>query len=279
MILVTGATGRIGGRVVRELTAAGAAVRALTRRPGDVRLPGGAVAVRGDLRVAESVAPAFEGVEVAHLCPVPGWPVADLLAYARKAGVRRIVLLSSASLPGGPGLIERQHRANEDAVRASGMPWTFVRPTAFMANDLSWASTIRAEGTVYDAFPDASLAPVDEHDVAAVAAAALLDDDRAGHTYELSGPEPLTTVDRVAILGEVLGRPLRLTVPSPQEFRTTLAAAHPPAVADAMIDVLAAATGTTAPILPGIQQVTGRPPGGYAEWAARHSGHFRRKDA
>ncbi|MEU6718731.1 NAD(P)H-binding protein [Nonomuraea sp. NPDC046802] len=137
MILVAGATGRIGGRVVHQLTAGGAAARALTRRPDDARLPGGAAAMLGDLRVAASVGVALEGVDVAYLFPAPGWPLTDLLANARKAGVRRIVLLSSASLPGGPSLIERQHRANEDAVRASGMPWTFVRPTAFMANDLS----------------------------------------------------------------------------------------------------------------------------------------------
>ncbi|MCF6471886.1 NAD-dependent epimerase/dehydratase family protein [Nonomuraea sp. MG754425] len=275
MILVTGATGRIGGRVVHELIAAGAAVRALTRRPDDVRLPGGAVAVYGDLLVAASVEPAFEGVDVAYLFPVPGWPVAALLAAARKAGVHRIVLLSSAPLPGGPGVIERQHRANEDAVRVSGLPWTFVRPSALMANDLSWAPAIRAEDTVYQAFPDASLAPVDEHDVAAVVAAALLDGDRAGHTYELSGPQPLTTVERVAILGEVLGRPLRFTELSPRELRTALAAGHPPAVADAMIGILAAATGTTAPILPGVHQATGGPPKTYAEWATRHASHFR----
>ncbi|WP_063780715.1 NAD(P)H-binding protein [Nonomuraea sp. SBT364] len=275
MILVTGATGRTGRRVVHELTAAGAAVRALTRRPGEARLPGGAVAVPGDLRVPESVEPAFEGVDVAYLFPVPGWPVADLLALARKAGVRRIVLLSSAALPGGPSLIERQHRAHEDAVRASGLPWTFVRPTAFMADDLSWAPAIRAGDTVHNAFPDASLAPVDEHDVAAVVAAASLDDDRAGHTYELSGPEPLTTVERVAILGEVLGRDLGFTELSPQELRTALAADHPPAIADAMVGVLAAATATTAPILPGVHQATGRPPRTYAEWAARHADHFR----
>ncbi|MEU6718730.1 cytochrome P450 [Nonomuraea sp. NPDC046802] len=61
---------------------------------------------------------------------------------------------------------------------------------------------------MYNAFPDTSLAPVDEQVVAAVVAAALLDDDRVGHAYELSGPEPLTTVERVAIFGEVLGRPL-----------------------------------------------------------------------
>ncbi|MEO3888397.1 NmrA family NAD(P)-binding protein [Nonomuraea sp. B5E05] len=275
MILVTGATGRIGGRVVHELTAAGATVRALTRRPDEVQLPGGAVAMLGDLRVAASVEPAFEGVDVAYLFPVPGWPIADLLALARKAGVRRIVLLSSATLPGGPSLIEQQHRANEDAVRASGMLCTFVRPTAFMANDLSWAPSIRAGDTVYNAFPDASLAPVDEHDIAAVVAAALLDDDRAGHTYELSGPEPLTTVERVEILGEVLGRPLRFTELSPQELRTALVAHHPPAVADAMIGVLAAASGTTAPILPGVHQATGGPPNTYAEWAGRHADRFR----
>ncbi|MFC4010858.1 NAD(P)H-binding protein [Nonomuraea purpurea] len=275
MILVTGATGRIGGRVIHELTTAGAAVRALTRRPDEARLPGGAAAMLGDLRVPASVGAAFEGVDVAYLFPVPGWPLADLLTHARKAGVRRIVLLSSASLPGGPNVIERQHRANEDAVRASGLPWTFVRPTAFMANDLSWAPAIRAEDTVRNAFPDASLAPVDEHDVAAVVAAALLDDDRVGHTYELSGPEPLTTVERVAILGEALGRPLRFTKLSPLEFQTALVADHPPVIADAMIGVLAAATDATAPILPGVHQATGGPPGTYAEWADRHADHFR----
>ncbi|MFB4294221.1 NAD(P)H-binding protein [Nonomuraea sp. ATR24] len=275
MILVTGATGRIGGRVVHELTEAGAPVRALTRRPGEARLPGGAVAVPGDLREAASVEPAFDGVEVAYLCPVPGWALAGLLALARKSGVRRIVLLSSASLPGGPGLIERQHRANEDAVRASGLPWTFVRPTAFMANDLPWAPAIRAGDTVPAAFPAASLAQVDEHDVASVVAAAVLDDGHAGRTYELSGPQALTTVERVAILGEVLGRTLRFAELSPQELRAELLAGHPPAVADAMIDVLAAATGTTAPILPGVRQATGRLPHAYAEWAARNAGRFR----
>ncbi|MEU4571639.1 NmrA family NAD(P)-binding protein [Nonomuraea sp. NPDC023979] len=62
---------------------------------------------------------------------------------------------------------------------------------------------------------------------------------------------------------------------SPQELRAELLAGHPPAVADAMIDVLAAATGTTAPILPGVRQATGRPPHAYAEWAARNAGRFR----
>ncbi|MDF5751355.1 hypothetical protein [Spongiactinospora sp. TRM90649] len=49
---------------------------------------------------------------------------------------------------------------------------------------------------MYDAFPDASLAPVDEHDIAAVVAAALLEHDHVGHTYELSGLWPVVARDR-----------------------------------------------------------------------------------
>ncbi|GII94322.1 hypothetical protein Ssi02_45530 [Sinosporangium siamense] len=62
---------------------------------------------------------------------------------------------------------------------------------------------------------------------------------------------------------------------SPVELRTALTADHPPVIADAMIGVVAAASGTTAPILPGVHLATGSPPGTYAEWAIRHADHFR----
>ena len=78
-----------------------------------------------------------------------------------------------------------------------------------MTNTLGWAPATRADGVVREPYADSTAAPVHEADIAAVAVAALLHPEQhAGRAYALSGPEPLSQVDRVRILSEVLGRPL-----------------------------------------------------------------------
>src|SRR4051794_13443821 len=124
--------------------------------------------------------------------------VDQLVGGFRDAGVERVVVLSSASveLEGGSA-IGRHQAVVEDAVAASGVAWTFLRPNAFATNTLAWADQIRA-GRVAIPFPDAYLEPIHEADLADAAVAALTDARHEGHAYYLTGPESLTQREQVA---------------------------------------------------------------------------------
>ena len=271
MILVTGATGTVGRNVVDHLLEAHAEVRPVSRHPERAALPAGPAAVRGDLAEPDSLRTALQGVDRVFLFPAAA-PLDRFLDLARDAGVRHVVLLSSsAAADGEPSAIGRSHQVHERAVAASGLPWTFLRPGAFMANDLMWAPTVRGDGVVRAPYVQAATAPIDERDIAAVAVRALLDEDpHAGRAYQLTGPESLTVADRVQILGTVLGRPLRLVELDPAQARELMAARMPASVVDAVLGLMARA-GSSAPVSPGVEQVTGRPPHTYAEWVTHNA--------
>src|ERR1700680_668219 len=218
MILVTGATGNVGRNVVEKLVAEGQEVRALTRDTARARFPDQVDVVSGDLSRPETLPAALKGVERAFLFPVPG--LEGFLDLARRSGVDRIVLLSSSAVTTEhPSAIARVHLGNEQAVAQSGLPWTFVRPGAFMANDLRWAPGIKAEGVVRAPYGDATTAPIDERDIAAVVVTALLHDGQAGPSYALTGPDSLTQIERVQILAAALGQALRFEEQTPGQFR------------------------------------------------------------
>ena len=271
MILVTGATGTVGRNIVGQLLEAQEEVRPVSRNPGHAALPSEIEAVRGDLGEPESLRAALTGVDRVMLFPAEA-PLDGFLTLARDAGVQRVVLLSSsAAADEEPNAIGRRHLVHERAVAASGLPWTYVRPTAFMANDLMWAPTVRAEGVVRAPYGQAATAPVDERDIAAVAVRALLDDGHLGQAYELTGPESLTVTDRVETLGDVLGRSLRFEELDPAQARELMSARVPPPVVDALLDMLASRVGTNAPVSATVEEVTGRPPHTYADWVAHRS--------
>jgi uncharacterized protein YbjT (DUF2867 family) len=170
-ILVTGATGNVGRLVVDELLAAGADVRALSARPEQAGLPPEVEVVRGWIGRPESVRAALAGVDRMYLAPHP--PTAsEVAAMAAAAGVRHIVDLAGAD--GG------FWHDIETAVEATGVAATHLEPGEFMANALAWAEEIRTTGTVRDAYPASANAPIDLRDIAAVAAAALLQDGHEG---------------------------------------------------------------------------------------------------
>jgi uncharacterized protein YbjT (DUF2867 family) len=271
MILVTGATGTVGRDVVRQLLEAHAEVRPVSRSPERASLPGAPRAVRGDLAEPESLRPALGDVDRVFLFPAAA-PLDPFLDLARDAGVHHVVLLSSsAAADGESNAIARSHRMHERAVAASGLSWTYIRPGAFMANDLMWAPAVRGDGVVRAPYAQAATTPIDERDIAAVAVRALLDEDRhAHHAYQLTGPESLTVPDRVEILGKVLGRSLRFEELDPAQARELMVARMPAPVADAVLGMMARA-GSNAPVSPSVQQVTGRPPHTYADWVARNA--------
>ena len=288
MILVTGATGHVGGELVRRLTAAGHPVLAMTRRPAEAELPADAEAVYGDADDPASLDAAFAGAEGAFLMSAQGvgtapGPTHDLAlaAAAARAGVRRLVKLSvlDAGADAGSDVIARWHAEAEAAVTdpARDWAWTLLRPGRFMSNALQWAGQLRAGDEVAVPFgdrPAASIDPADLAEVAALALTAASADEHAGTTYELSGPQSLTPTEELAVLARILDRDLRIR-PLPDDAARAGMSAYgfPPEVVEAIMQ-RTRESDRGAEILPTVEKVLGRPARTFADWAGAHVGAF-----
>jgi uncharacterized protein YbjT (DUF2867 family) len=276
MILVTGATGNVGAELVTALAGAGEPVRALVRKPQDVVLPPGVEPVAGDLNRPESLTDALAGVHGLFLLPgyadLPG-----LLAVARRAGVARVVLLSggSAALEDMDNAVSRYMTVSERQVRESGVPWTFLRPRAFMSNALRWLPQLATGDVVRVPFAGVRAAAIDPFDIAAVAARALLSDGHASQIYELTGPDSLLPADQVGVLASVLERDLRCEALTNEEARAEMNAAMPTEYVDAFFAFYVDGTLDESQVLPTVLEVTGRPPRTFEQWALAHADAFR----
>jgi uncharacterized protein YbjT (DUF2867 family) len=277
MILVTGATGNIGGELVRVLADAGEDVRALIRRDADRSgLPAGVEGVIGDLNRPESLSAALTGVRGVHLLSgyqdMPGQ-----LAEMSRAGVERVVLQSSSAVPSGDmtNAVARYHILSEAAVRESGIAWTFLQPNTFMSNTLQWVPQLNAGDVIRAAFPDVRVATIDPYDVASVSALALTSKGHEGQSYRLSGPDSLLPADRVAVLAEVLGRELRFDGQSNAEARAEMSESMPAEYVDAFFSFFADGKLDESRVLPTVQEVTGRAPRSCEQWARSHADAFR----
>ncbi|MGI5480676.1 NAD(P)H-binding protein [Streptomyces lavendofoliae] len=275
MILVTGATGHVGGELTARLVRSGRPVRALVRNGAEP--PAGAEAAVGDLDRPESLRPALDGVRAVFLLPgyadMPG-----LLGECAGAGVEHVVLLSSIAAPDGDmdNAISRFMILSEEAVRASGLPWTILRPSGFMSNTFQWTAQLAAGDVVRAAFPTVAVAMIDPYDIAAVAAHVLLDPDHHGRAHALSGPEPLLPADRVRVLGEVLGRRLRFEGLTDEEAREEMEAGGTPAAyVDAFFRYYADGTLDDSRVRPTVAELLGRPPRTFTQWARAHAHAFQ----
>lgn len=273
MILVTGATGNVGRNVVHQLLEAGEKVRAVTRDPEKSGLPDDVEVIAGDFSRPETLAESLKGIDRAFLFPVFG-QLGGFLDAAAAADVEHIAMLSSSAIEfENPGFIGQVHLECENAVTGSGIPRTFVRAGLFMLNDLAWSGQINNGGVVRTAYGTAAAAPVDERDIAAVAVASLLSPED-GAVHSLTGPQSLTQIDRVRIIGETLGRPVEFEELPREAALGHLTQQMPPDAAEFLLDQLASWQGITAEVLPTVEQVTGRPAHTYAEWVAHHAADF-----
>jgi uncharacterized protein YbjT (DUF2867 family) len=276
MILVTGATGNVGSELVQALARAGERVRALIRKPDGVALPAGVETVSGDLNRPESLTDALNGARAAFL--LPGYAdMAGLVAEARRAGVERVVLLSGGSAGSGEmgNAISRYMILSETAVRESRLAWTILRPSAFMSNALRWVPQLRSGQVVRVPFAGVRTASIDPYDLAAVAARALVTDGYRGQILQPTGPEPLLPADQVAVLATVLGRDLRCEGMTEAEARAELTASMPVEYVDAFFDFYVEGTLDESVVRPTVQDVTGRAPRTFEQWATAHADAFR----
>ncbi|NUW45959.1 NmrA family NAD(P)-binding protein [Nonomuraea rhodomycinica] len=273
-ILVTGATGTVGRRVVDELVRAGRQVRALTRDPSRASglLPADVEVVAGDLADPGSLPAAFDGVTAAHLITFAGDDYAplkhgaEIVELAVKAGVRKVSVLGGRA----DGPLER-------ALEATEVEWTLLNPVEFMSNTLRWwAGSVKAHGVVREPFGDRLSALVHEADIAAVAAAVLTGEGHGGRTYTITGPEALTTRQKVRVLAEATGLDITFTELTEQEARAEWRS-H--GMGEETVEFLVQALGNTPEVgytvVPTVEQVTGRPARPFAQWAAEHAAAFR----
>jgi uncharacterized protein YbjT (DUF2867 family) len=277
MILVTGATGRVGGSALTQLRDQGLAVRALVRDPRRAALPDGIDAVRGDLADPSSLGPALDGVDSVFLV----WPTiaADhaapevVTAIAKQA--RRIVYLSAngVSADTTEGILG-SHAMMERLVEDAGVEWTFLRPTGFAANTLGWAPQIRAEGVVRWIHRAARRALIHEEDIAAVGVLAATGDGLVGARPVLSGPASITQIEQAAAIGRAIGRPVRFEEVPPDVARRTILADLPPSAVDGILAGHAAMVANPEPVSDTVPRLTGRPARTFEQWAADHAADF-----
>ena len=222
MILISGATGGIGGEICRLLGQAGTSFRAMGRQQAQVDAfrAKGSDAVLGDFDRPETLPAAMQGIDTMFLITPPTQrqfaQETAAIDAARHAGVRRIVKLSASDANIRSTVPWAQTHARIDHhLRASGIEWTILKPTAFMQNFL-WFKDAIARGFLPQVAGNGSVSWVDTRDVARVAATVLRQEDHARATYFLTGPETLDMKAAAERLGAVTGRKVRyLDLPNP----------------------------------------------------------------
>jgi (4-alkanoyl-5-oxo-2,5-dihydrofuran-3-yl)methyl phosphate reductase len=281
VILVTGATGTVGREVVAQLLVAGEKVRALTRNPSRAQLDEQVELVAGDFNQPETLAKAVEGVEsIFSLAFGPQLAIqeASLAQAGQKAGARHIVKLSSLRSSGeARSTIATWHLASERAIQNLGIAWTFVQPGAFMSNALNWRDTIKRQGKVYSNYGDGKAAYIHPRDIAAVAVRALTEPGHEGKAYPLTGPEALSVGELVKLLSEAVGKPIEYVPITDDATREGMQKAGLPTfLIDGLLPFASfVRSGKGAEILPTVEQVIGRKPLTFADWASEHARDFR----
>jgi uncharacterized protein YbjT (DUF2867 family) len=146
----------------------------------------------------------------------------------------------------------------------------------FASNTLHWwAPQIRHGDVVRWPFGAAETAPIDERDIAAVAAHALLDDGNTLGDYVLTGPESLSQAAQVHAIGDAIGRSLAFEELSPDDFRRETASTWPRNVAEMLLGAWNATLGHSAFVTSAVQDILGSPPHTFYQWAVDNAAAFR----
>jgi uncharacterized protein YbjT (DUF2867 family) len=245
MICITGAGGTVGREVIQQLELAGVPFRAayFSKEKVDAALANGIDAIIIDYNHPETLRAAFRGCDKLFLLGPNALNQTQLelnaVEAAKAVGVQHIVKQSVMGAEDKTFSLALLHRPVEQAIEASGMAWTFLRPNSFMQNVVTFMSdTIKAESVFYSASGEAKIAHVDVRDIAAVAVKALTEPTHAGQAYTLTGPEAITYDELAQELSAVLGRSIHHISLPPEDLKHgMLAEGLPEAIADRMLDL------------------------------------------
>lgn len=281
---ITGATGNIGSLVVDRLIARGLCPRIFVRDVEKARARFGSdhVDIRtGDLSDAQSLSAALEGADSLFLINSgPDIATLDELAAktAHTAGIRHLVKLSSydarAEHNCGTGI---WHAKGESAIRASGVPFTFIQPTGFMTNALWWARAIKEQGVVRSATGDGAIPFIHPADIADVTVETLANpDEYFGASLPLTGPEALTYAQMAAKIGAAIGKQIHFESMSDDEARDQqIAWKASPAMVDARLSIFRAIRdGRLATVTDTVERILNRKAIRFDQWAQENAAAF-----
>ena len=228
MILLTGATGRVGSAAARALLRAEIPFRVLVRDPGKLGIDGEVIeVVQGDLGDPEAVEEALAGISRALIVmgnhPDQSRLERQFATLAGNAGVSHLVKVSSMeAAPDATAILPKNHYGTEQHIASLGMDWTFLRPNYYMQNMLMYSGSIARTNSFALPLGDAKTAMIDARDVGEVAAVVLTTEGHAGQTYRVTGPELIDFYEVAARMSAVLDRPLSYVAQSPEAFREVL---------------------------------------------------------
>jgi uncharacterized protein YbjT (DUF2867 family) len=284
-VLVIGPAGTVGSQLLPLLAEQRTPIRALVHANGGAaaRLPS-VEAATGDLTDPSTLLEAMTGVQRVYLLTPPA--PADLhvqmernaLEAAVKTGVAHVVKQSvHLAAPDAPVGIMRSHFRCEELLRASGLPFTILRPNSFMQNLLTFAPAIRATGALAAPAQGVRLSLIDARDVAAAAAAVLTQPGHEGVTYQLTGPEALGFQELVSQLTSAVGAPIAYAELPIAQARARLHAAGMPQflLEEAIAHFDYWRTGVGAEVTSHLGDLIGRPPRRFAAFAHDYADAFR----
>lgn len=275
--LVMGAGGSVGRHVLAGLIARGVPVRASARKPVPSRFPDDVPVVTADLTEPESLAAAFRGAgQVFLYANHPG--VQGVIEQARRAGIEKVVLMSSGSVihpPSAGNAITEEHSAVEEAfASATDLTILPIRPLVLATNALSWSHPIKAGAGLSLYAPDAATAPIHELDVAAVAVEALTGAEGHAVSALLTGPVRLTQREQVAVIAEATGREVVVRELDRSAALEQFMRFMPQAEARAVVQFLDGAADGNSPATSAVADIVGRPATSFQQWAADHAADF-----
>lgn len=281
--LVTGATGNIGSLVTERLLNAGERSCVLVRDARKARkLFGGRVEIRvGDLAGSSTdLTNSFQGCDALFLINAgPGLAERDRACAlaARDAGVQHLVKLSTLDAKTGVGT-GPWHAHGEEAIRESGVRHTFIQPSAFMTNALSWADSIHDDGVLSSSAGEGKIAFIHPDDIADVVVSVLSRGEARNDSLVITGPEALSYREMATAIGEAIGRSIRYETLSDADAMAGTLMWADRAYAEALVDIWRAVReGRLATVTDGVQQLIGRAPKSFGDWIDENVSYFGKR--
>jgi NAD(P)H dehydrogenase (quinone) len=282
-LLVTGASGHLGQRVIAHLLdtlkVPASRIIAVTRKPeGLAALAGRGVTVRrADFEDPASLATAFAGAQRLLLISTdaidrPGRRLAqheNAIEATAKTGVKHVVYTSMPQPEGSPLLIAPDHEGTEKALAASPLSWTILRNCWYMENLFLSLPAALASGQWYSAAGNGKVAYIARDDLARAAATALASTDTSKATLTLTGKEAFSAEEVAKMVAAAVGKPLNVVhVPLEGLIQGMVAATGMP---EAMAAVFASfdtntKAGRVAAVTGDYQKLTGIAPVKFADW-------------
>jgi uncharacterized protein YbjT (DUF2867 family) len=245
MILITGASGGVGSKVLAELLGRGAELRAMYRSKEDAgKAPAGVATVLADFADSQGLRAALGGVQSVYLVCSPVQELVQLegnmIEACESAGIEHLVLNSALGAGNYPKSFPAWHRKVEDKLKGTKLKYTILRPNTFMQNLLMYfAPTIQTQNAFYSSVGDSRTSFIDVADIAAVIANVLLSPaEHIGKTYELNGPEALTYNQVAEKISRATGRAIRyVDIPEDAQRQSLLGLGMPSWQVEALLEL------------------------------------------